>query len=201
MLRHEILYIALSYLVGAIPFGLILYWLFEKKDIREKGSGNIGAVNVFRVGGSLAGFLTLFLDVMKGAFPILYGLKHFDSPVMIISGGAVAILGHMFSVYLKFRGGKGIATFLGLILVFHFPSACGFGIVFILTVCLTRYASAGSIAGAITVFFMIMFTHVVEVSIVFFAIVLLMIIKHQSNIKRLLVGTELKWSWKQNEQN
>jgi glycerol-3-phosphate acyltransferase PlsY len=185
--------------LGAVPFGLILYWFLEKKDIRSEGSGNIGAANVFRVRGSSAGILTLLLDLLKGALPVLYGLKHFEDPVMVISGGAAAILGHSFSIYLKFKGGKGIATFLGLFLVFHFPSACVFGAAFLVTIYFTRYVSAGSLAGITAVFFMMSFTHVVEVSIVVFAIVLMIVTKHRDNIKRMLTGTERKWSCRHTE--
>lgn len=195
MFRHEILYIVFSYLLGAVPFGLIVYWFLEKKDIRGEGSGNIGAANVFRVKGSAAGIITLVLDLLKGVLPILYGLKHFDNPVMVISGGAAAILGHSFSVYLKFRGGKGIATFLGLFVVFHFPSALVFGATFIFTTYFTRYVAAGSLAGVTAVFFLVSFTHVAEVSIMVFAIALLIVTKHRDNIKRMLSGTENKWVW------
>ena len=190
MPKHEILFLVFSYLLGGIPFGYILYYLTEKKDIREEGSGNIGATNMMRAKGKGFGIITLLLDTLKGIVPILYGLKHFDSPVLILGGGAAAILGHLFSVYLKFKGGKGVSTFLGLCIVFYFPSALVFGGVFLLVYFLTRYVSAGSIAAVTAVFFVTLFTHVAEVSMIMFAVVLLIIIKHRDNIKRIIAGTE-----------
>ncbi|UCH96743.1 MAG: glycerol-3-phosphate 1-O-acyltransferase PlsY [Candidatus Aminicenantes bacterium] len=198
MVKHEILFLVFSYLLGAIPFGYILYYLTEKKDIREEGSGNIGATNVLRAKGKIFGIITLVLDMLKGILPILYGLMHFDSPVLIIGGGAAAILGHLYSVYLKFKGGKGVSTFLGMAAVFHFPSALVFGAVFLFTYFLTRYVSASSIAGVTAIFFVTLFTNVVEVSMIVFVVVLLIIIKHHGNIKRIIAGTEPQLSWKKN---
>jgi len=196
--QHEALFIIGSYLLGSIPFGFILYYLTEKKDIRQEGSGNIGATNVLRTKGKSAGIVTLACDMVKGVFPILYGLKHFDSPVIIISGGAAVILGHLFPLYLKFKGGKGIASFLGVCLVFHFPSAAAFGAAFLLTFYFTRYVSASSIAGVAAVFFVILFTKVTEVSMIVFTVAVLIVIKHHTNIKRIIGGTENQLIWKKN---
>jgi glycerol-3-phosphate acyltransferase PlsY len=188
--KHEILFLVFSYFLGAIPFGYILCYITEKKDIRQEGSGNIGAANVLRTKGKTFGIITLVLDMLKGILPIVYGSMHFDSPILIIGGGAAAILGHLFSVYLKFKGGKGVSTFLGMCAAFHFPSALVFGTVFLVAYLLTRYVSAGSIAGVTVIFFVTLFTHVVEVAMIVFAVVLLIIIKHRSNIKRIIEGTE-----------
>jgi glycerol-3-phosphate acyltransferase PlsY len=196
--KHEILFLVFSYFLGAIPFGYILCYLTEKKDIRQEGSGNIGATNVLRTKGKTFGLITLALDMLKGILPILYGSMHFDSPVLIISGGAAAILGHLYSVYFKFKGGKGVSTFLGMFAVFHFPSALVFGGVFLFTYFLTRYISASSIAGVTAVFFVILFTNVVEVSMIVFMVGLLIIIKHRGNIKRIIDGTESQLIWKKN---
>jgi len=196
--RHEILFLVFSYLLGAIPFGYILCYLTDKKDIRQEGSGNIGAANVLRIKGKAFGFITLTLDMLKGILPILYGSRHFDSPVLIIGGGAAAILGHLYSVYLKFKGGKGVSTFLGMTAVFHFPSALVFGGVFLFTYFLTRYISASSIAGVSAVFFVALFTNVMEVAMIVFMVVLLIIIKHRGNIKRIIAGTESQLTWKKN---
>ena len=198
MPRHEILFLVFSYLLGAIPFGYILCYLTDKKDIRQEGSGNIGATNVLRIKGKAFGFITLALDMLKGILPILYGFKHFDSPVLIIGGGAAAILGHLYSVYLKFKGGKGVSSFLGMTAVFHFPSALVFGGVFLFTYFLTRYISASSIAGVSAVFFVALFTNVMEVAMIVFMVVLLIIIKHRGNIKRIIAGTESQLTWKKN---
>ena len=198
MPKHEILFLVFSYFLGAIPIGYILCYLTDKKDIRQEGSGNIGATNVLRTKGKAFGFVTLILDMLKGILPILYGLTHFDSPVLIIGGGAAAILGHLYSVYLKFKGGKGVSTFLGMMAVFHFPSAMVFGGIFLFTYFLTRYISASSIAGVAAVFFVILFTSVMEVSMIVFMVVLLIIIKHRGNIKRIIDGTESQLIWKKN---
>lgn len=198
MPKHEILFLVFSYFLGAIPFGYILCYLTDKKDIRQEGSGNIGATNVLRTKGKAFGFITLALDMLKGILPILYGLRHFDSPVLIIGGGAAAILGHLYSVYLKFKGGKGVSTFLGMTAVFHFPSALVFSGVFLFTYFLTRYISASSIAGASAVFFVTLFTNVMEVSMIVFMVVLFIIIKHRGNIKRIIDGAESQLIWKKN---
>lgn len=198
MPKHEIFFLVFSYFLGAIPFGYILCYLTDKKDIRQEGSGNIGATNVLRTKGKAFGLITLTLDMLKGILPILYGLTHFDSPILIIGGGGAAILGHLYSVYLKFKGGKGVSTFLGMTAVFHFPSALAFGGVFLFTYFLTRYISASSIAGVSAVFFVTLFTNVMEVSMIVFMIALLIIIKHRSNIKRMIEGTEPQLIWKKN---
>lgn len=194
MPRHEILFIVISYLVGSIPFGYIIYYLTEKKDIREDGSGNIGATNVLRSKGKCAGIVTLVLDMLKGGLPVLYGSIHFDPPVLIIAGGAAAILGHLFPLYLKFKGGKGIACFLGLLIVFHFPSALAFGAVFLAALFLTRYVSVGSIAGVTAVFFITLFTQVVEVAMVVFGLTVLVVSRHRANIERIIGGTEYQFT-------
>jgi glycerol-3-phosphate acyltransferase PlsY len=196
--KHEIFFLVFSYFLGAIPFGYILCYLTDKKDIRQEGSGNIGATNVLRIKGKIFGLITLTLDMLKGILPILYGLTHFDSPVVIFAGGAAAILGHLYSVYLKFKGGKGVSTFLGMIAVFHFPSALAFGAVFLFTYFLTRYISASSIAGVTAVFFFILFTNVMEVSMMVFVIGILIITKHRGNIQRMIDGTEPPLIWKKN---
>ena len=198
MEQHEILFLIISYFFGSIPFGFLIFFIFEKKDIRDEGSGNIGATNVFRSKGKIAGIVTLLLDILKGVLPIIYGLNHFNSPAMVMGGGAAVIIGHTFSIFLKFKSGKGVATFIGVMLAFHYPSIFVFVGVFLISVVLTKYVSAGSILGVISVFFFITFTHVVEVSIIVFLITALIISKHRSNIKRIFNGTENKFSLKKN---
>lgn len=198
MSQHEILFIVCSYLLGSIPFGFILYFLTERKDIRGEGSGNIGATNILRIKGKRVGIVTLILDMLKGIIVIAYGLRHFDSPVTILLGGAAVIIGHMFSLYLKFKGGKGVASLLGVFLMFHFPSVVVFACAFFLTLFLTKYVSAGSITGVTAVFFFTLFTHIVEVSTIVLVVVLLIIVKHGPNIQRMTAGTENKFSWKTN---
>ncbi len=199
MSSHEIWFIVMSYLMGSIPFGFILYFLSERKDIRSEGSGNIGATNVMRNKGKAFGIATLLLDVAKGAVPVLYGFKHFqDSPTLIIIGGAAAIIGHCFPVFLKFKGGKGVATLVGVFITFSYPSILVFLGVFFVTVWITRFVSLGSMLGTLSIFFYTLFTNIVEVSMVVFVIVTLIIVKHSANIKRLMAGNENKFNWKKN---
>lgn len=198
MSTHEIAYILLSYLLGSIPVGFIVYYLSDRKDIRKEGSGNIGATNVLRTKGKCAAILTLLLDALKGIIPVLYGLHHFTSPSVVIIGGAAAILGHLFPVYLKFKGGKGIACFVGVFLVFHYPSAFIFAAIFFTVVYFTRYVSAGSIVGIIAVSLFTFYAQPRTVSIVVSMIALIIILKHYSNLKRILTHTEYQLKWTKN---
>jgi glycerol-3-phosphate acyltransferase PlsY len=194
--HHEIGYFIGSYLLGAIPFGFLVCYLFDKKDIRSEGSGNIGATNVLRCKGKKAGLITLGLDMLKGVVVILYGLRHFPSPVAVMLGGAAVILGHLFPIYLKFKGGKGVAALVGVFLIFNFPAAAAFGCAFLPVLYFSRYVSAGSIAGASALFFATLFTNIAEVSVIVLVIVILIIIKHRGNIRRMIEGTEYKFNWK-----
>ncbi len=198
MSSHEILFIACSYLLGSIPFGYLIFYFSEGKDIRTMGSGNIGATNVLRSKGKLAGLATLVLDVTKGALPVVYGRIHFDLPWIVLLGGLAVLLGHIFPVFLKFRGGKGVATLVGVFLIFYYPALLAFLLVFFIVLGLTRYVSLGSLLGTVVLFFCILFTQVVESSIVAFAMLLLVVIRHRANIKRLLDGNENKFSFHKN---
>ena len=198
MSQHEILFITGCYLLGSIPFGYVVYYLCERKDIRKQGSGNIGAANVLRTKGRTAGIITLVLDVLKGLFAAAYGLRHFDSPVIVMLGGAAVILGHLFPLYLKFKGGKGIACLAGVLIMFDLTAAVVFAAAFWLTLFYTRYVSAGSIAGVTAAFFYVLFTQIAEVSTIMLILAILVIVKHRANIQRLTTGTENKFSWKEN---
>ncbi len=198
MSQHEILFIVCSYLLGAIPFGFIFYFFTGKKDSRGDGSGNTGAANILRAKGKRTGIATLVLDMVKGIIVITYGLRHFDSPIIVMLGGGAVIIGHLFPLYLKFKGGNGVPALVGIFMVFDFPSAVVFASVFLLTLFFTKYVSAGSIAGVTALFFFTLFTHIVEVSTIVLVVVLLIIVKHRSNIQRLTAGTENKFHWKTN---
>ena len=198
MTTHEVLFILIAYLVGAIPCGFIIYYATEKKDIRLEGSGNIGATNVLRVKGKKAAAATLLCDMLKGALPIIYGLNHFESPVIIACGGAAAVIGHLFPLYLKFKGGKGVATLLGMLLVFNYPTAIVFLITFFLLLFFIPYVSAASITAVSAAFFYTLFTGIAEVSLIVFVVVILIFIRHGSNTSRLIAGTEEKLNWKKN---
>ncbi len=199
MSSHEIWYIVFSYLLGSVPFGFILFYLSERKDIRSEGSGNIGATNVMRKKGKAFGIATLLLDMSKGVIPILYGFKHFqDSPTLIMIGGAAAIIGHIFPLFLKFKGGKGVATLVGVFITFSYPAILVFLGFFVATVWITRFVSLGSIIGTISIFFYTLLTNIPEVAIVVLVIAILVISKHKANIKRIIDGKEHKFSWKKN---
>lgn len=195
MSQDEILFIVCSYLLGVIPFGLVFYFLTGKKDTGGEGSGNIEPADILRTRGKRAGIVTWILDMLKGIVVIAYGLRHFDSPITVMLGGGAVIIGHLFPLYLKFKGGKGVAALVGVFMVFHFPSAVVFASVFFLTLFFTKYVSAGSIAGVTALFFFTLFTHIVEVSTIVLVVVLLIILKHRSNIQRLTAGTENKFNW------
>jgi glycerol-3-phosphate acyltransferase PlsY len=195
---HEISFIVLSYLLGSIPFGYLIFYFSEGRDIRTLGSGNIGATNVLRSKGKLAGLLTLALDILKGAVPVIYGRIHFDLPWFVLLGALAVLLGHVFPVFLKFRGGKGVASLVGIFLVFYYPALLVFLAVFLLTLKFSRYVSLASLMAASALFFCIIFTQVVETAIVGFVMLLLVVFRHRANIQRLLAGNENKFSLEKN---
>jgi acyl phosphate:glycerol-3-phosphate acyltransferase len=179
-----------AYLLGSVPFG-VLAGLLMGKDIRKTGSGNIGATNVLRTLGAVPGISVLLLDLLKGFVPVYLGTIYLGRPLLIIVVGLMAIIGHTFPVFLGFKGGKGAATGLGVLLGIS-------PLLFLITACfvaaviaLSRYVSLGTISGVILlVFLMYFFNQPVEYTVASFIVALLIIIKHVSNIKRLLAGTE-----------
>ena len=136
--------------MGSIPFGLILARIFLDKDIRKIGSKNIGATNVLRTGNKFLASLTLFLDVLKGILPIL--ITNYCFPSLIYLSGLAAFLGHIFPVWLKFKGGKGVATYLGIIFVLSFNLGLFFCISWFFVVFITKYSSLASIVSALVIF-------------------------------------------------
>ena len=198
MSSHEILFLIGSYLLGSIPFGWLIYYFSEGKDIRTTGSGNIGATNVLRSKGKLAGLATLALDILKGALPIIYGRIHFDLPWVVLLGGLAVLLGHVFPLFLKFRGGKGVGSLVGVFLVYDYPALLVFLAVFFFTLWRTRFVSLGSLLGATALFFCILFTQVVEAAMVALLMLLLVVFRHRANIGRLLAGTENKFAFRKN---
>jgi len=180
------------YLIAAIPTGVVIARLMGGEDVRQKGSGNIGATNVYRVAGKLAGVLTLVGDTLKGFLPLLAFKTWLEpTPTQLGIASAVAILGHCYPVYLKFKGGKGVATALGIFLVLS-PKAVFFAlIVFILTVAITRYISLGSVLAALSApLVILLLNHQQPVFLATLFIAALVIWRHNSNIRRLLDGTE-----------
>jgi len=187
----------LAYLLGSIPVGWIVAKVFYRTDIRTKGSGNIGATNALRNFGTTVGIIVLLLDMLKGISAVLLAAHFFGGAhFMVAICGLLAILGHVFPVWLKFRGGKGVATAAGVFLALA-PQSVGFAIaVFVIVVALSRYVSLGSILAAIT-FGIAAFIYEFGQEtlnwskLILIGIVILMIIyKHRQNIGRLLKGNE-----------
>jgi acyl phosphate:glycerol-3-phosphate acyltransferase len=192
-----VLSISIAYLLGSIPFGYLLVRLFRREDVRRQGSGNIGATNVARSGGAKLGAVTLVLDVGKAylAVEIARHLAPGAYDVMVAAAMA-AVLGHIFPPWLGFRGGKGVASALGVFLALTWPSAVGILLVFAVVFALTRYVSLASIVGSATFplfgfHFVAQRTPLVKFGFIF--IPLLIIVKHHGNIRRLLRGTESRF--------
>ena len=191
-----------AYVLGSIPFGLILAKLFGRTDVRKGGSGNIGATNVARVVGPLAGILTLILDVAKGSAAVLLAaeLSQVSATWMMIAALA-ALVGHCFPVWLKFKGGKGVATAAGMFLVLCPLAFLGSVILFVLVVAFWRYVSLGSISAAAAMPLLMYFfwapRHAPPLVITFgsLAAALLIVCKHAGNIRRLAQGVEPKFSF------
>lgn len=180
------------YLIAATPTGVVLARLMGGEDVRQKGSGNIGATNVYRVAGKLAGVLTLLGDTLKGFLPLLAFKTWLEpTPTQLGIASAVAILGHCYPIYLKFKGGKGVATALGIFLVLS-PKAVFFALlVFILTVAITRYISLGSVLAALSApLLILLMNHPQPIFLATLFIAALVVWRHNSNIRRLLDGTE-----------
>ncbi|HET8923278.1 MAG TPA: glycerol-3-phosphate 1-O-acyltransferase PlsY [Candidatus Acidoferrum sp.] len=195
-----------AYLLGSIPFGLLLAKLFGGPDVRKKGSRNIGATNVARVVGPLAGILTLILDAAKGAAAVLLAerLSNSSATWMMIAGMA-ALLGHCYPVWLKFKGGKGVATAAGIFIALCPLAFLGAILLFIVVVAFWRYVSLGSIAAAAAIPLLMYFLwapgHAPPLVVTFgsLAIALLVVYKHDSNIQRLVEGVEPKLSFSKKE--
>ena len=171
-----------SYLLGSIPSGLILTKLFLKKDIRKIGSGNIGATNVLRSGNKLIGYLTLFLDILKAVIPVVYiKLNH---PDLIYISSISVFLGHVFPIWLKFKGGKGVATYVGILFSINLIFGFIFCISWLLIFLLSKYSSLSSLVASLSVPLFLFFTNGEQ--IIFFIILFVLIFyTHRENIKRL----------------
>jgi glycerol-3-phosphate acyltransferase PlsY len=179
-----------SYLMGSIPFGFILTKVFLKKDIRDIGSGNIGATNALRTGNKLIGYSTLILDVAKAIIPVIF-VKIFY-PDLIYIASLSAFLGHVFPIWLKFKGGKGVATYVGILFSINFLLGIIFvtswGVIFLMF----RYSSLSSIIGSISIPIYILITDQISNAIFFSIMFVLIFYTHRENIKRLKNKEESK---------
>jgi glycerol-3-phosphate acyltransferase PlsY len=179
-----------SYLMGSIPFGLILTKIFLNKDIREIGSGNIGATNALRTGNKLIGYSTLILDIAKAIIPVIF--VKINYPDLIYVASLCAFLGHVFPIWLKFKGGKGVATYVGILfsinLLLGIIFAASWGIIFLMF----RYSSLSSIIGSISIPVYILMTDQISNAIFFSIMFVLIFFTHRENIKRLKNKEESK---------
>ena len=180
----------ISYLMGSIPFGLILTRVFLKKDIRDIGSGNIGATNALRTGNKLIGYTTLILDISKAIIPVIYVKINF--PELIFVASLCAFLGHVFPIWLKFKGGKGVATYVGILFSINILLGTIFIISWIVIFILTKYSSLSSIIGAISIPLYFLLTGQSNNVIFFIIMFVLIFFTHRENIKRLKNKEESK---------
>ena len=179
----------ISYLFGSIPFGYLFTKILLKKDIRNVGSGNIGATNVLRTGNKSLGYLTLILDIAKAVVPVIY-IK-FNYPDLVYISALCAFLGHLFPIWLKFKGGKGVATFVGILISINIYYALVFGIVWILTFFISKYSSLSSLFASISIPIYLLIIN--QNNIIFFIIMFVLIFyTHRENIKRLINKEETK---------
>ena len=191
MLNVELfLIILVSYLFGSIPFGLLLTKIFLKKDIREIGSGNIGATNVLRAGNKILGYSTLVLDILKAVLPILY-IKFFMSDYLYISALSIFI-GHVFPIWLKFKGGKGVASYLGILCCLDIFTALIFGVVWISVFILFKFSSLSSLLASLIIPIFHFFYNSNSDYYFYFMMFILIFFTHRENIKRLRNNTESK---------
>jgi len=191
MLNFELfLVILVSYLFGSIPFGLLLTKIFLKKDIREIGSGNIGATNVLRSGNKILGYSTLVLDILKAVLPILY-IKFFMNDYLYISALSIFI-GHVFPIWLKFKGGKGVASYLGILCCLDIFTALIFGVVWISIFILFKFSSLSSLLASLTIPIFHFFYNSNSDYYFYFMMFILIFFTHRENIKRLRNNTESK---------
>ena len=191
MLNFELfLIILVSYLFGSIPFGLLLTKIFLKKDIREIGSGNIGATNVLRAGNKILGYSTLALDILKAVLPILY-IKFFMNDYLYISALSIFI-GHVFPIWLKFKGGKGVASYLGILCCLDIFTALIFGVVWIFVFMVFKFSSLSSLLASLTIPIFHFFYNSNSDYYFYFMMFILIFFTHRENIKRLRNNTESK---------
>ena len=180
----------ISYLMGSIPFGYILTKIFLKKDIREIGSGNIGATNALRTGNKKIGYTTLFFDVFKAVLPVLYVKSYF--PEFIYIASLCAFLGHVFPIWLKFKGGKGVATYVGILFAINIYLGFIFIGVWLIIFFISKFSSLSSLAASISIPVYLLILTQYSQGIFFTIMFVLIFFTHRDNIKRLKNKEETK---------
>lgn len=186
-----------GYVFGSIPFGLILTKLAGLGDVREIGSGNIGATNVLRTGKKPLAALTLLADILKGLIPTLFVTAYFELIPYGLIAGFMALIGHMFPVWLKFKGGKGVATYIGVAFGFFWPSGVCFILSWLVVAFLFRYSSLSALVACLVTPFVTFFLTEEIIATTLFVMSTLVLIRHRSNIERLIAGEEDKIGQKQ----
>jgi len=182
--------IIISYLLGSIPFGFLLTKIFLKLDIRSVGSGNIGATNALRTGNKKIGYTTLILDILKAVVPLIF-IKIYYIEYLYISSLCV-FLGHVFPIWLKFKGGKGVATYVGILCCINLYLGIIFGIIWLITFFIFKYSSLSSLIGSFSIPIINFFIFNDEMVYFFIIIFVLIFYTHRENIKRLLNRSESK---------
>ncbi len=182
--------ISISYLMGSIPFGLILTQIFLKKDIRNVGSGNIGATNVLRTGNKKIGYLTLILDILKAVIPILYIKFNFSELIYISS--LIVFIGHVFPVWLKFKGGKGVATYVGILFSINYLLGFIFALSWLVIFFISKYSSLSSILSSLLIPIFIFLSPDNGNEYFFIIMFVLILFTHRENVKRLINKEESK---------
>jgi len=180
----------ISYLMGSIPFGFILTKIFLKKDIREIGSGNIGATNALRTGNKIVGYSTLILDILKAVTPVVY-VKIFYQDFLYIAS-LCAFLGHVFPIWLKFKGGKGVATYVGILFAINIYFGIIFTISWFVTFFISKYSSLSSLVGTASIPIYLLILTQFDQAIFFIIMFVLIFFTHRENIKRLKNKEETK---------
>ena len=193
----ELLYVSLySYIIGSVPFGLLITKIFLNKDIRKIGSGNIGATNVLRTGNKFLGAATLILDSLKGYASIIITVYFFpnytDNTYIIYFSALICLIGHIFPIWLKFKGGKGVAVYLGILFSASFNLGLIFIISWIVVLYVTKYSSLSSLASTLVIFLYSFFFYNFNASLFFFIAFIIFIYTHRENIYRIKNKTENK---------
>ena len=179
-----------SYFLGSIPFGLIITKIFLKKDIRNIGSGNIGTTNVLRTGKKSLAVATLLLDALKGYASVIISLIYFND--LIFLSALICFIGHIFPIWLSFRGGKGVAVYLGIIISLSFPLGIVFGVSWLFIALIFKYSSLSSMVGALAVLLYSILLNDYSLSFFLFTIFIIILFTHRENIRKLKNSEESK---------
>jgi glycerol-3-phosphate acyltransferase PlsY len=191
MFPNGLIALAIGYLFGSIPFGMILTRIAGTQDLRSIGSGNIGATNVLRTGRKGLAVATLLGDMLKGTAAVVIAFL-LSGPGAAMAAALGAFLGHLFPVWLKFRGGKGVATYIGVLLGLFWPAALAFCAIWLLVAFTTRYSSLSALIGSLAVPLLLWWLGHPQFSVLFAVLTLLLWFTHRENIRRLIAGSEGK---------